>query len=201
MRSGTSRLVPALDQGSTGSGTSPSQNPQGCSWPSISRLCERAGLLMSRASARPVFPAHPYPRTKAFVRGRSTPRGRRALGVAQTLLACGRATAAAESDCSTRALEEERRRRTLEVVKFRGYQHRKGVRWIPHRLIIERADYGKPVRGLRGECEPLSSDDEMVWLEACSTRTGGVHLFTCVFRVLLSERLPRYPESPESHGY
>jgi hypothetical protein len=141
VRFATSRLVPALDQGSTGSGTSPSQNPQGCSWPSISRLCERAALLMSRASARPVFPAHPYPRTKAFVRGRSTPRGRRALGVAQTLLACGRATAAAESDCSTRALEEERRRRTLEVVKFRGYQHRKGVRWIPHRLIIERADY------------------------------------------------------------
>ena len=41
----------------------------------------------------------------------------------------------------------------------------------------------------------------MVRLKVCSTRTGGVRLFTCVFRVLLSERLRRYPESPESHGY
>jgi circadian clock protein KaiC len=46
------------------------------------------------------------------------------------------------------SLDEERRRRTLEVVKFRGYQHRKGefsVRDRPHHR-----DRGRPVLGDRG---------------------------------------------------
>jgi hypothetical protein len=104
VRSATGRLVPALDQGSTGSGTSPSRNPGGARGPPFPVSARELLSFIGRGSARPVFPAHPYPRTKAFVRGRSTPRGRRALGVAQTLLACGRATAAAESDCSTRCV-------------------------------------------------------------------------------------------------
>ena len=56
MRSATSRLVPALDQGSTGSGTLAVPEPRGCSWPSISRLCERAALLVGRFGATGLRP-------------------------------------------------------------------------------------------------------------------------------------------------
>jgi hypothetical protein len=62
-----------------------------------------------------------------------------------------------------------------------------------HRSIIERRSHDKPVRGLRGECELLSCDDEMVWLE------GVQH--PCRIQAALNNGSGGTPNPRESHGY